>query len=82
VATLQTFPGVVRVLDQLEVDANMGASAPGASVVPNPGVPGEVPAGASSNGAELSPTGRPVTPVPRAFPGAPTNAVVPGATPR
>jgi hypothetical protein len=87
VATLNTFPGVVRVIDQLSVDTNMNATTPGVSVVPNGPFPGSFSSGPSNNEAVLAPTGRPTTPttpVPRAFPGAATNPVpvpVPGTTP-
>jgi len=74
IAMLQTFPGVVRVTDQLQVDVNLGANA-GTTVgaTPSgtlqPAAPGALP-GTRTNGAVLTPTGR----VPSGFRGIATNS--------
>ena len=72
--SLQTFPGVIRVIDQLSIDTNAGASAganAGASVVPAAGANGAVTAGARSpvitNRPVLTPTGRPIPTAPGGF---------------
>jgi len=74
IATLQTFPGVIRVIDQLSIDTNAGASAganAGASVVPAAGANGAVTASARSpvitNRPVLTPTGRPIPTAPGGF---------------
>jgi len=72
VATLQTFPGVVRVIDQVNVDTNLGvntgasATTAGVGLGVNGAATATPPPPMATNPTVLSPTGRPAPiPVPR-----------------